>query len=663
MKKIIPTAIAAIGLAGCSLIQCFNKGYVEAEYGDNEIRLYTQPLAYEVLRYGKVLVAKTEIGLVLDGVKTDANAKIVKVEQAVLSGKEDTPVYKKSSVDLSGVQTYVDFGDFGVRLAAREDGVAYRFETKKAATINYENAPITIPAKSARTWFNKTWDRRMGCEESVPEMADAANLKSPKDKYIYLPFVYSVDGTIVAVTESDVHNYPVWNFDKVTQGEDTVKLSAAFEGYPKSVFREGGASKGMTRGGRWVRISEHENFLVKSDSARTLPWRTFVLADTPADLVENDIVFALAEPKEKGADFSWVKPGKVAWDWWNNFDNLGYGKGCTTEGYKRFIDFAAKTGVEYVIFDEGWSANLNIWKYSDKVDVPALIKYAESKGVGIILWMAWAQTYGEEEKVVEYFSKLGAKGFKVDFMDRGDAEIAVFLEKFAAICAKHKMIVDYHGVYRPVGLHRKYPNIVNYEGIHGLEQLKWGRRDKDMPYNDVACFFLRMTAGPMDYTPGAMDNYKIGDYRGNNTHPGSVGTRCHQIALMSLYEAPLQMLADSPTKYEKNMECFSFMAKTPVVWEETVGLGGCPESFAAVARKAKNGSWYASGITDRNARTFELDTSFLGEGAWTAEVFRDSSECNEQPSKFIHETITVKAGEKIKIWMANGGGFAIHFTK
>ena len=190
-----------------------------------------------------------------------------------------------------------------------------------------------------------------------------------------------------------------------------------------------------------------------------------------------------------------------------------------------------------------------------------------------------------------HFAKLGAKGFKVDCRDRGDAEVASFLEKFAAACAKHKMLVDYHGAYRPVGLQRTYPNLLNYEGIHGLEQMKWGKKDKDMCYNDVACFFLRMTAGPMDYTPAAMDNYKIGDYRGNGTNPGSVGTRCHQMALMALYEAPLQMLSDSPTKYEKNMECFSFMAKTPVVWDDTIGLGGCPESFAAVARRDKCGSW------------------------------------------------------------------------
>ena len=277
--------------------------------------------------------------------------------------------------------------------------------------------------------------------------------------------------------------------------------------------------------------------------------------------------------------------------------------------------------------------------------------------------MAWAQVYGEEEKVAAHFSKLGAKGFKVDFMDRADAEVAVFLERCAEACARHKMLLDYHGVYRPVGLHRRFPNVLNYEGIHGLEQMKWGHVDKDMCYNDVAAFFLRLTAGQMDYTPGAMDNYKIGAYKGNGRNPGSVGTRCHQMALMALYEAPLQMLCDSPTKYEKNMECFEFMSKTPVVWDATVGLGGCPETFAAAARRAKDGSWYAAAIANREAREFELKTCFLGEGEWKAEIFRDAPESAEEPVKYVHEKKSVKAGDALKLKMAPGGGFVVRFSK
>jgi alpha-glucosidase len=630
----------------------------------NEIRLYANPLSYEVAKDGAVLVPRTPIGLCLDGVCLAENAKIVSKTGGSGKGVVAVPVYKKVGVDETCEWRLADFGDFAVRLVARKDGVAYRFELKRSGTITKERADLTVP-KGARCWFNRTPRANLGCEETVPEFKDAASLATDSKRAIYLPFAYTVCGKTVAVTESDVSAYPVWNFGDVEQIGEGARLKSLFAGYPRKTDRVGGWGRetGLKKGGRWVRVKEREDFIARASAPRTLPWRTFVLADSPARLCEADIVYALAAPADRDADFSWVKPGKVAWDWWNAFDNKGEKLGCTTEGYKRFIDFAAKTGVEYVIFDEGWSESLNIWKYSPRVDVPYLIDYAGRKGVGIILWMAWAQICGEEDKVAEHFSKLGAKGFKVDFMDRADAEVTVFLERCAEACAKHKLLLDYHGVYRPVGLHRRFPNVLNYEAIHGLEQMKWSRADKDMCHNDVACFFLRLTAGPMDYTPGAMDNYKLGAYRGSGRNPGSVGTRCHQMALMALYEAPLQMLCDSPTKYERNMECFEFMAKTPVVWDDTVGLGGTPETFAAVARRAKDGSWYAAAITNRDAREFELKTGFLGGGEWKAEVFRDAPECAEDPARYLHEKNSVMAGEALRFKMAPGGGFVVRFSK
>ncbi len=662
MKNISILMLAATTLVGCvKTNETVNEA--KAVFGENEIRLSANPLAYEVVRKGKTLVAKTPIGLKVDGVCV-ACAKFQKISTRKLTGTVATPVYKKASVDLAGTETFVDLGDFGVRLVARPDGVAYRFETKKGGIVNCEKAPLTIPSGAARCWYNRT--PAVGNEETVPEIAEAKNIQVTEKNFIYLPFVYAVDGQVVAVTESNIQNYPIWNFNAMQASTNgTVRLDSWFQQAPKKTVRTANwdAKVSTPTGGRKMPIVEAYDYLANLPAAQVLPWRVFVLADKPEQLCENDIVFALAEPQAKDADFSWVKPGKVAWEWWNAFDNKGDPQGCTTETYLRFIDFAAKNGVEYVIMDEGWSAHLNIWKFSDKVDVPAVIKYANEKGVGIILWMAWAQIWGDEEKVAEHFAKLGAKGFKVDFMDRGDADIAVFLDKFAAACAKHKMLVDYHGVYRPVGLHRKYPNVLNYEGIHGLEQMKWGEKTKDMTYNDVVCFFTRMTAGPMDYTPGAMKNYKTGEYLGNGQFPGSVGTRVHQMALMALYEAPLQMLCDSPTNYEKNMECFSFMAKTPVVWDATVGLPGSPDTIAAVARQAKDGAWYAAAITNKDARDYTLDTAFLGAGEWKAEIFRDADVCNEQPEKYVHETKTVKAGEKMNFRLANGGGFIVKFTK
>ena len=628
-----------------------------AKFGANEIRIYQQPLRYEVVMDGTVVVPQTHIDVQLDGKWLLENAAMIGVKSETRGvASEVTPIYKKGAIDTRRNETLADFGVAAVRLAARADGVAYRIETKTPGAVTWERAALTIPS-SARCSFNRTGRNSLGCEETTPEFANAANLGSDAKKAFYLPFVYTVDGKTVAMTETDLHDYPALYFGNVDQTVNGAMLSSILAKYPKATeLSEGGRRK------RKISVKSEENFLAKATAPFALPWRVFALADSPAKLCETDIPYALATPPEKDADFSWVKPGKVAWDWWNAFDNKGEA-GCSTEGYVRFIDFAAKTGVEYVIFDEGWSANLNIWKYNRKVDVPYLIKYAEKKGVGIILWMAWAQVFGDEERVAEHFAKLGAKGFKVDFMDRADAEVAEFLERLATVCAKHKLLVDYHGVYRPVGLHRKYPNVINYEGIHGLEQMKWGKKDKNMVRNDVACFFTRMTAGPMDYTPGAMDNYRIGDYRGNGRNPGSVGTRCHQMALMALYEAPLQMLSDSPTKYEQNMECFSFMAKTPVVWDATVGLGGTPETFAAVARKAKDGSWYAAGITNKDARDFEFKTDFLGDGEWKAEMFIDDIECDQQPTKYVHKTSVVKKGDTFKVHMANGGGFVVRFSR
>ena len=657
-------AIGTVAVAAASACAAAEVGAAVSPDGRNAIRLHAAPLAYEVLRDGVVVAAKSEIGVRLDGT---CLVKGISAPQSVswrtLEGTVATPVGKKASVSLAGNETFADFGDFAVRLVARNDGVAYRLELKRAGVVTDEKADLTVP-KTARCWYNRTPRHKLGCEETVPEFADVADLKTDAKTAFYLPFAYSVGGKTVAFTESGLKDYPALYFGGVEQGADGARLSSLFAKYPKATTRVigWGREKRVKVGGCWVRVTETEDFIAKAASLRALPWRAFVLADSPAKLCEADIVYALAEPAAKGADFSWVRPGKVAWDWWNASDNKGPEKGCTTEGYKRFIDFAAKAGVEYVIFDEGWSEALNIW-HSPRVDVPYLIEYGKKKGVGIILWMAWAQMYGEEERVAAHFAKLGTKGFKVDFMDRADADVTTFLERCAAACARHRLLVDYHGVYRPVGLHRTYPNVVNYEALHGLEQMKRAPAHKDMAHNDVASFFLRLTAGPMDYTPGAMDNYPIGAYRGTWRNPGSVGTRCHQMALMALYEAPLLVLSDAPTKYERNMACFAFMAKIPVVWDDTVGLGGSPESYAAVARKAKDGSWYVAAITNRNARDFDLKTCFLGDGEWKAELFRDADVADAQPQRYVHETRTVKAGETLNVRMASGGGFVARFSK
>ncbi len=666
--------LAAAAVAGCTCNPIAkNEATAVSPDGHNEIRFQLKPFAYEVLRDGQTLVAKTAVGMKIDGACLCQNAMVKEVTTKALSGCEKTEVYKKDKVCLEGQETFIDYGDFGVRLVARNDGVAYRFETKfpGEVTVNCEKAGFTLCPK-AECYVNYNGsdfkgDPLQNSWESVNEKHLAGELKVPEGKIAYLPFVFkAADGTAVCVTESDLVDYPGWNL-KNGEADKGVLFRGEFAKFPKKVaFCEGWGNYHLDPNTRLrsQKVLEREDFLVKTKGTRTFPWRCFQIGADASKLVESDLVWALATPNKAG-DGKWIKPGKVAWDWWNAFDNLGEEQGCTTKGYERFIDFAAKNGVEYVIFDEGWSEKLNIWKYHPRVDVPHLIKYAEERGVGIILWMAWAQVVGEEEKVASYFAKLGAKGFKVDFMDRDDTACVNFLWKFADACAKEHMLVDYHGMFKPTGMERAYPNVLNFEGIHGLEQTKWYTAKWDMMASDVKSYFVRMSAGPLDYTPGAMDNYPVGPkelYKGTHTNPGSIGTRCRQMAMMTLYFAPLQMLCDSPTKYEKNLECFKFMAETPVVWDDTIGLKGDPDTMCACARR-KGGAWYAAGMTNAEARDFDLCTKFLGAGEWTAEIFRDAPNADVEPAKYVHEKKVVKAGDKFAVHMAPGGGFVVKFTK
>ena len=669
MKSEQIETIVCVMMMTASLVAVAEPVRVASPDGRNVIRLWTDRLGYEVSRDGAVLVPRTDIGMTVGGRRLSgaANCRVIK---NVLSGRADAPVYKKSQIRLDGRSAFADFGDWGVRLVARDDGVGYRFETRMPGRIRVdgETASVTLPDGTDRCWANRTG--AFGREASRPISVPAKDLRTsddgPKDfkghSMVYLPFACSVGGKALAVTESDARDYPVWNLVRPAGAEGNI-LESRFAGWPKSVVRVAGWNGETTKtGGRWVKVTEHESYLVETTGTRTFPWRVFIPADDPSKFCESDIVQALSEPRAAG-DFSWVRPGLVAWDWWNCFDNKG-DAGCTTRTYERFVDFAAANGIPYVILDEGWSERLDIWRFNKAVDVPHLIDYANKKGVGLILWLAWAQAYGEEEKVVEHFAKLGAKGFKVDFIDRGDAESQSFVERFAAACARHRMVVDYHGCCRPTGLERKYPNILNYEAVHGLEHMKWfDGRESEMLRNDIAAFFLRQTAGPMDYTPGAMLNYAPGTgYTKDRLHPGSIGTRSRQMAMMVLYEAPLQMLCDSPTNYEANRESFSFMAQTPTVWADTVGLAGSPDGIAVVARRAKDGSWFVGGITGPEACEYELDTRFLGNGPWAFEAFHDATDSNRFGMHYEREEGTVAGGvRRLKFQMAPGGGFVVRF--
>ena len=644
--------------------------------GKNEIRLETEPtLAFQVFRNGRALTERSPMAMTVEGrAKMGGEGlKIVSKQAADRSGTVPSPIYKKASVDETAKGMVVSFGEWSVELIARNDGVAWRYVTDfgdKEVIVRNERIDLAFASGEQTVYATPNYGHGAGdpLQNSWEGIYTKHQVKdAPRDPksaenglwYAPLTFVYPSGETMV-VEESDIWDYPGWNFNGTADGRTLTSLFAA---YPKkTVYENWGADSRSDKPLRYQRVLEREDFLARTHGTRTYPWRVFALADNVAKIAESDIVFALASPNAIG-DASWVKPGKVAWDWWNNWNLTGvdFRAGINTRTYEYYIDFAAKNGIEYVIFDEGWSQHLDVEKYNPDMDVPHLVRYANERGVGIILWAAWAQFHGRAERVVSKYAQMGVKGFKVDFMDRDDQLCFAFLRDFAALCAKYKMVVDYHGMSKPAGFARTYPNVLCFEGVQGLENLK-GQAREFFPAMDCTIAFTRMAAGPLDYTPGAMRNFCKGTYHPHSFTPGSYGTRVHQMALMVVYEAPLEMLCDSPTQYLANRECFDYMRKLPVVWDETIALEGEMDACATIARR-KGADWYVGSICGWQGHETEIDTSFLGSGEWTVDVFADGVNADRDAVDYAHRTMTVRAGEKIPVKLMLGGGWTAHFSR
>lgn len=638
---------------------------VRSPDGKNEIRLLVEEsLRYAVLRNGQVRIAPTPLSMTVEnrGVLGAKPVVAGKSERAVAE-TIPTPVYKKAAIHAKGHEVAVSFeGGYQVILRAHDDGVAYRFATALDGMIKVtdEQAALTFPSPDLTAYVGYNWgnredpkqDKLQNSWESIYEKMKVSEVAADKQRLVYLPLLVQYpDGVCVCVTESDLRDYPGWNLYR--DGKDAVRLSPWMAQVPVSRTVEDNQRQRL--------VKEREPWLAETAGTRTFPWRVFIMADQPVKLIESDLVYALAKPCAQADTFGWVKPGKVAWDWWNDWNVSGvpFRAGCNTATYKYYIDFAQKNGIEYVIFDEGWSVSLKIMEIHPDVDVPELIRYADARGVGIILWCSWPQLVGRQHEVFKRYADMGAKGFKIDFMDRDDQFVVKFLEETANIAASYKLLVDYHGMFKPTGLQRTCPNIVNFEGVHGLEQLKW-ENGSDFPAHDCMIAFTRMVAGPLDYTPGSMLNQTRKGFKANYTQPTSQGTRVHQMALMTLFEAPLQMLCDTPTQYIRNQACTDFMVKVPTVWDETVGLLGAVDEYVAVARR-KGEVWHLAVIGNWEPRELTLDLDFL-KGAYRAEIFADGINADRDATDYTREVRTVRGGTSLTVRLSSGGGWTARLT-
>lgn len=391
-----------------------------------------------------------------------------------------------------------------------------------------------------------------------------------------------------------------------------------------------------------------------------------MVSTSDSQLAVNDMVWKLSPKQDAGTDYGWVKPGKVAWDWWNDWNLYGvdFKAGINNETYKYYIDFASAHGIAYVILDEGWAVNLqaDLFQVIPEIDIQELVDYGKERGVGIILWAGYWAFNRDMEKVCRHYSEMGVKGFKVDFMDRDDQLMVNFHARAAETAARYDLMLDFHGTYKPTGLSRRWPNVVNYEGVHGLEQMKWRPKECDQVTYDVTVPFIRMAAGPMDYTQGAMRNASKSNYRPVYNEPMSQGTRCRQLAEYVVFDSPLNMLCDSPSNYIAEVECTEFIAACPETWDESLGVNGEIGKYITIARRSGD-AWYVGALTNWDERDITLDLSFLGEGDWTLDIFQDGPNAEKAARDYVHTTANVPAGRKITARLAPGGGWAAKITR
>lgn len=592
-----------------------------------------------------------------------ANPKVSKVTKTSVDKEIPAPFYKREVVKDIYNEMRISFrGNYGLVFRIYNDGVAYRFTTnrKTPLIVTDEEAVYNFPAdyKTFTAYVNSTKptfeEQFFNSFEQPYENQPITKLNDKRLKI--LPLLVDLDdGRKICITEADLEDYPGMFLNNET-GKPSLK--AIHAPYPK-VKEQGGHNRLQ------MLVKEREDYIAKTSGTRSFPWRTFIISRNDKELADCDMVYRLASPSRVN-DISWIKPGKVAWEWWNDWNLYGvdFRAGINNPTYKYYIDFASAHGIEYVILDEGWAVNLqaDMLQVIPEIDLKELVEYGKSKNVGIILWAGYWAFARDLENVVRHYSEMGVKGFKIDFLDRDDQEMVRFLYEASEVCAKYQMLVDFHGVFKPTGLQRTYPNVLNYEGVNGLEQLKWSPESYDMVTYDVTIPFIRMVAGPMDYTQGAMRNAAKGNYHPINSEPMSQGTRCRQLATYVIFESPFNMLCDAPSNYMNEKECTEFISRVPTVWDETVSLDGKVSEYVAIARRHGD-EWYIGALTNWTPRELELDLSFLGDGSYTLELFKDGVNADRAARDYKKEVIPVPASRKLKIKMAPGGGYAARIQK
>ncbi len=612
-------------------------------------------VSYWVDCNGVVLLEPSFISMTLqDGTVFGGKDKF-RVTRRTVDESFDVQNFKRARVRDHFNELTLSAKRYDIIFRAYDDGIAYRFVAKgrKGETV--------VVAEQAEFAFPEDWNLYVpyvARDNSSFEPQFFSSFESTyshhplskweKGRLAILPLTVEAAGGIkVCVTESDLLDYPGMY---LYNGNGSTTLTGVYAPYPDKV-EQGGHN--MLQG----LVRTRKDYIAKGPASWAFPWRTLIIAREDKQLAESDMTWRLGRPAVAG-DWSWVKPGKVAWDWWNDWNLYGvdFEAGINTETYKYYIDFASAHGIEYVILDEGWAVNLqaDLMQVVPEIDLPALCRYAEQKNVGLILWAGYWAFNRDMEGVCRHYSQMGIKGWKIDFMDRDDQPMVQFYEKAAATAAKYRMLCDFHGAFKPAGIQRTYPNVLNFEGIHGLENMKWSTSAVDQVTYDVTVPFTRYVAGPADYTQGAMHNATRRNYYPSNSEPMSQGTRCHQLAEYLIFDAPLTMLCDSPSNYMQEPECTDFIASIPTEWDETVALDGKIAEYVVIARRSGS-TWYIGALGNWDARDLTVDLSPLGIQHVEGEAFVDGANAH-RAARDYRKVETSVHGAVWKVHLAPGGG-------
>ena len=601
---------------------------------------------YSININNEELASNNHLALILKNETLGLNPKVTgsktgKVKEEI---KPIVPL-KFSSVSNNYNYLVLNFkGDYAVEFRAFDDGIAYRFITAKKGEIEVLNEDFSVNFPEDYLLHLQQPGSFKTAYEEVYSLTAVKDWK-PSDKMAVLPvLVDSKKQYKILISESDLSDYPCLFLKGTGKG-----ITAAF---PKTPLEFG------PDGDRSLKILKEANYIAKTKGTRSFPWRYFVITKEDKQLIENTMTLKLA-PKSELTETAWIKPGQASWEWWNGATPYGpdvnFVSGYNLDTYKYYIDFASKFGIKYIIMDEGW-ANSTEDPYSPNpnVNVHELIKYGKEKNVGIVLWLTWL-TVDKNRGVFKTFKEWGISGVKIDFMDRSDQVMVNYYENVAKEAAKHQILVDFHGAFKPAGLEYKYPNVISYEGVRGMEQM-----DGCKPDNSLYLPFMRNAVGPMDYTPGAMISMQPEVYRSERPNSASIGTRAYQLALFVVFESGLQMLADNPTNYYREKECTDFITSVPTTWDETKALEAKAGQYAIVAKR-KGTKWFIGGITNNaeKQRNFKLNLDFLKAGkSYKVTSFEDGINAGYQAMDYRKKNFTVTNAANIEVKMVKNGGWA-----